>query len=78
MSKLCAECSQKQLCDGTGLPPELYSRIMLYLTIRDHHEAISFDHLVTMFKPQIIEFSDDVAGVFDALVQLKEKCLYNV
>ena len=78
MSKLCAECSQKELCDNTGLPTELYSRIMLYLTIRDHHEEISLDYLVAMFRQHIIEFNDDVTEVFDTLMQLKGKCLYSV
>lgn len=78
MAKLCEECDQKVLCDGTGLTPELYSRIMLYLTIQDHHQEITMDHLLAMFHQQIMEFSDDVTEVFNTLVELKENCLYNV
>lgn len=78
MSKLCAACSQKELCDDTGLPTELYSRIMLYLFIHDHHSDISMDHLEAMFKHQINEFSDNVTEVFNTLMGLKEKCLYNL
>lgn len=77
MSNLCSLCSQKDLCESTGLPTELYSRIMLYLTLQDHSEDIRTDYLEMMFRNQIMEYSDDITNVMAILIQVKEKCLFN-
>ena len=77
MSSLCSLCTQKDLCESTGLPTELYSRIMLYLTLQDHSEDVRTDYLEMMFRNQIMEYSDDVSKVMEILAQVKDRCLFN-
>ena len=77
MSNLCSLCSKKELCDSTGLPDELYSRIMLYLTLQDHADNVRTDYLEIMFRHQILEYTDDFSKVMETLGEAKNGCLFN-